>query len=62
MPRTASRGRPCVRAGRLVIKNALGIESDDVVNHRFLKPGRPIASSTSYIIGEWLQNEPRLLV
>ena len=60
MPLTPSRGRPCVPAGRLVIKNALGIESDDVANYRFLKAWAANASSAN-IIGEWLQTEARFV-
>jgi hypothetical protein len=48
------------RAAR-IIQEALGIESDDVVNYRFAKEWRPIATSAPGTSAEWLKTEARYL-
>jgi hypothetical protein len=43
------------------IQNALGIESDDVVNYTFPKDWPADREQRARIIGEWLQTEARYL-
>jgi hypothetical protein len=45
----------------LVIKQALGIESDDVVNYCFPINWPADREQRASIIGEWLQTEARFL-
>ena len=45
-----------------IIKEALGIESDDVVNYTFPKTWPKDREMRAAIIGEWLQTEARFLV
>ena len=42
-------------------RNALGIESDEVVNYTFLKHWPADREVRARIIGEWLQTEARYL-
>jgi len=44
-----------------IIQNALGIESDDVVNYCFPKNWPEDREVRARIIGDWLQTEARLL-
>jgi len=44
-----------------IIQNALGIESDDVVNYTFPKVWPTDREKRAAIIGEWLQTEARYL-
>jgi hypothetical protein len=44
-----------------IIQNALGIESDDVVNYTFPKRWPADREQRAAIIGEWLQTEARCL-
>ena len=44
-----------------IIKQALGIESDDVVNYCFPKHWPDDREQRASIIGEWLQTEARFL-
>jgi hypothetical protein len=44
-----------------IIKQALGIESDDVVNYCFPKQWPDDREQRASIIGEWLQTEARFL-
>ncbi len=44
-----------------IIKHALGIESDDVVNYCFPKRWPDDRELRATIIGEWLQTEARFL-
>jgi hypothetical protein len=44
-----------------IIQNALGIESDDVVNYTFPKNWPADREQRAAIIGEWLQTEARCL-
>jgi hypothetical protein len=44
-----------------LIKQALGIESDDVVNYCFPKDWPADREQRASIIGEWLQTEARYL-
>lgn len=48
------------RAAEL-IQDALGIESDDVVNYCFPKIRPADRAQRAHIIGEWLQTEARFL-
>jgi uncharacterized protein HemY len=48
------------RAAKM-IQNALGIESDDVVNYTFPKNWPLDREQRAAIIGEWLQTEARCL-
>jgi hypothetical protein len=45
-----------------MIRNALGIESDDVANYVFPKKWPTDHEQRARIIGEWLKAEARLLV
>ena len=45
-----------------IIQNALGIESDDVVDYCFLQKWPADREQRARIIGEWLQTEARHLV
>jgi hypothetical protein len=45
-----------------LIRDALGIESDDVVNYVFPKTWPANREQRARIIGEWLRAEARLLV
>ena len=49
------------RAAR-IIQNALGIESDDVVDYCFPQKWPAAREQRARIIGEWLQTEARYLV
>ena len=44
-----------------IIKRALGIESDDVVDYCFPKHWPADCGQSAHIIGEWLQTEARFL-
>jgi uncharacterized protein HemY len=44
-----------------IIQEALGIESDDVVNYTFPKTWPADREQRARIIGEWLQTEARYL-
>lgn len=44
-----------------IIKNALGIENDDVVNYTFPKHSPAHREQRAAIIGDWLQHEARYL-
>jgi hypothetical protein len=44
-----------------LIQEALGIQSDDVVNHCFPKAWPSDREQRARIIGEWLQTEARFL-
>ena len=44
-----------------IIQNALGIQSDDVVNYVFPKTWPNDRERRARIIGEWLQTEARFL-
>jgi hypothetical protein len=44
-----------------IIKEALGIESDDVVNYTFPKDWPEDREVRARIIGDWLQTEARYL-
>ena len=44
-----------------IIKDALGIESDDVVNYTFPKNWPKDRERRAHIIGDWLQHEARYL-
>jgi uncharacterized protein HemY len=44
-----------------IIQNALGIESDDVVNYCFPKNWPEDRERRARIIGEWLKTEARFL-
>jgi hypothetical protein len=44
-----------------IIKEALGIESDDVVNYTFPKDWPTDREVRARIIGDWLQTEARYL-
>jgi hypothetical protein len=44
-----------------IIRDALGIESDDVVNYCFPKDWPADRERRASIIGEWLQTEARFL-
>jgi uncharacterized protein HemY len=44
-----------------IIKQALGIESDDVLNYCFPKQWPDDREQRASIIGEWLQTEARFL-
>ena len=44
-----------------IIQDALGIESDDVVNYVFPKTWPADREQRARIIGEWLQTEARFL-
>ena len=48
------------RAAR-IIQDALGIESDDVVNYRFPKEWPADREQRARYIGEWLKTEARYL-
>jgi uncharacterized protein HemY len=45
-----------------IIQDALGIESDDVVNYVFPKTWPSDRAQRARVIGEWLQTEARFLV
>jgi len=45
-----------------MIRNALGIESDDVANYVFPKTWPTDREQRARIIGEWLRTEARFLV
>jgi hypothetical protein len=45
-----------------MIRNALGIETDDVANYVFPKKWPTDREQRARIIGEWLKAEARLLV
>jgi uncharacterized protein HemY len=45
-----------------IIQDALGIESDDVVNYVFPKTRPSDREQRARVIGEWLQTEARFLV
>ena len=45
-----------------MIRNALGIESDDVANYVFPKTWPANREQRARIIGEWLKAEARFLV
>jgi len=48
-------------AAARLIQNALGIQSDDVVNYVFPKTWPNEREQRARIIGEWLQTEARFL-
>jgi hypothetical protein len=50
----------CDRAAK-IIQDALGIESDDVVNYCFPKTWPEDREVRARIIGDWLQTEARYL-
>jgi hypothetical protein len=45
-----------------VIRQALGIESDEVTNHSFPKHWPHTPEQRARIIGDWLKDEARFLV
>jgi hypothetical protein len=49
-------------AAAKIIRQALGIESDDVANYVFPKTWPADRERRARIIGEWLQTEARFLV
>ena len=44
-----------------IIRDALGIETDDVINYVFPRTWPPDRERRARIIGEWLQTEARFL-
>jgi hypothetical protein len=45
-----------------IIRDALGIESDDVTNYCFPKDWPDTKEQRAAVIGDWLQTEARFLV